>query len=82
MGDAKSRPGIHITTVRVGHFGKKSGIYVLEKSSKMMRNFGPKNVIHTVEGPDTLRKMSSFPMEGEKSWPKASTLLEVLRNHL
>ena len=31
-----------------------------------MRNFGPKNVIPTVEGPDTLRKMSSSPMEGKK----------------
>jgi len=47
-----------------------------------MLNFGPKNVIPTVEGPDTLEKMSSLPMEGEKSLPKASTLLEILRNHL
>jgi hypothetical protein len=53
-----------------------------KESLEMMRNFGPKNVIPTVEGPDTLRKMSSSPMAGEKSWPKASTLLEILRNHL
>ncbi len=39
-----------------------------------MRNFGPENVIPMVEGPDTLRKISSSPMEGKNSWPKASTL--------
>jgi len=38
---------------RVRHFDKKLRIYALENICGRVRNFEPKNVITTVEGPDT-----------------------------
>lgn len=34
-----------------------------------VRNFDPKNVITTVEGPDTFGNFPSLPVEGEKNGP-------------
>jgi hypothetical protein len=80
--DAKLWPGIHITTVRMGHFGKKGCIYALEKKvAQKLRHFSKFCVItyEGAESSDTFREKGEYTLRGVKVVKKVKIFPAVLQ---